>query len=126
MLTRSQNKTYSFIKDFIKKNNIAPTMAEIAEGIGIKSRGVVHRYVSALVDKSLLKLLPNRRRNIELTDNEPTTHLQILGYIAAGKPIEAISHEESIDLAGVFLGEDRFALRVKGDSMIDEGIFDGD
>ena len=126
MLTAKSVQAYHFIRRFILRHNSSPSISEVAEGIGIKSRGVVHRYVKALAENKLLNLLPNRRRNIELTGSEPLTHLPILGYIAAGKPIEAISHEESINLAGVFLGEDRFALKVKGDSMIDEGIFDGD
>ena len=127
MLTRSQDKALSFIRHFIKNNNYSPTVAEIAEGIGIKSRGVAHRYLKALARLGCIELTPNRHRNIRLLDRDHRNKkLPLIGYIAAGQPIEAIPQQETIDLAGVFLGEQRYALRVKGDSMIDEGIFDGD
>lgn len=128
MLTLSQRKTFDFIKRFIAQNNYAPTAAEIAKGIGIKSRGVVHRYLKVLQEAGLIKLIPKRHRNIQLADsaNEVWHGLPLIGEIAAGQPIEAITQHETIDVMNVFLGENRFALRVKGDSMIEEGIFDGD
>lgn len=125
LLTLSQNKTLQFIQSFIKQNGYSPTIAEIAVGIGIKSRGVVHRYVSALVQQGLLELVPGRRRNIQLR-KQPSNLLPLVGRIAAGKPIEAIKNDEAIDVLNIFLGEGRYALKVKGDSMIDEGILDGD
>jgi len=128
MATRRQTKTYEFIEHFIDQYGHAPTMAEIAEGIGIKSRGVVHRYVQALIDEGLIKSLPNRHRNIQLvkaTASKPTC-LPLVGYIAAGRPIEAIMQHETIDIADAFLGDKCFALRVKGNSMIESGIYNGD
>lgn len=128
MLTLSQRKTLEFIQKFISANDYAPTAAEIATGIGIKSRGVVHRYLKALQDMGYLSLTPNRHRNIVLRQTlaANANHLPLLGAIAAGSPIEAIEQHESIDVMGLFLGDNRFALRVKGSSMIDEGILDGD
>lgn len=124
MLTLSQNKALQFIQSYFKKHGYSPTMAEIAKGIGIKSRGVVHRYVSALVDEGLVQLESGRRRNIKLRQN--TSTLALVGCIAAGKPIEAIAEHETLDIVNLFIGPNRYALKVKGDSMIDEGIFDGD
>ena len=115
----------------MEKEGHAPTASEIAEGIGIKSRGVVHRYLRALEAENVLHLLPKKHRNIQLLEgvlqgpaaNQP---LSLIGAIAAGQPIEAIVDHDPINIADIFLGENRYALRVKGDSMIDEGIFDGD
>lgn len=131
MLTLSQRKTHSFIKTYFKKHGHAPTAAEIAEGIGIKSRGVVHRYLKALVKAGHIALTPNRHRNIRLLSSiqnvfSGSSTLPLVGTIAAGAPIEAIPQQESIDVASIFLGANRYALKVKGDSMIDEGILDGD
>jgi repressor LexA len=125
MLTLSQRKVYEFIKKFIQEFNYSPTMSEIASGIGIQSRGVIHRYVGALVQAGLVHLEPRRRRNIRLL-NEPSNVLVIKGRIAAGTPIEAITDNEVLDIVNIFLGTSRYALKVKGNSMIDEGILDGD
>ena len=124
MLTAVQHKTYQFIKKFITKYGYAPTTAEIATGIGIKSRGVVHRYVQALAEKAMIKTTPNRRRNIQLM--EAANAIPLVGCIAAGQPIEAIPQRETIDVVNIFMGPNRYALKVKGDSMIDDGILDGD
>jgi repressor LexA len=126
MLTLSQIKTYQFIKNFIKQYHHSPTAAEIAKGIGIQSRGVVHRYLKALAAAGRIELLPNRHRNILLCDNEHPNAIPLVGCIAAGKPIEAISQDESVDMLNLFTGPNRFGLKVKGDSMVDEGIMDGD
>lgn len=127
MLTLAQHNVYRFIQDFIEKNQYSPTTAEIAEGIGIKSRGVVHRYLKALVDAGHIDLEPNRKRNIRLKEeNKMDYQLPLLGKIAAGMPIEAVHDNESVDIASMFLTPGRYALRVKGNSMIDEGIHDGD
>lgn len=126
MLTLTQNKTYQFIQKYILEHGYSPTMAEIAEGIGITSRGVVHRYVNALVMNGLIELTPRRRRNIHLVDQSPTYFLPLVGKIAAGKPIEAIEDRETVDIMNIFLGPGRYALKVQGDSMIEEGILDGD
>jgi len=124
-LTQSQLKTYHFIQRFMEKHQHAPTAAEIAEGIGIQSRGVVHRYLKALVKSGHIRLLPNRHRNIVLNKGSSTS-IPLKGYIAAGRPIEAIAQEEHIDFKDIFAGPERFALQVKGESMIEEGIMDGD
>lgn len=128
MLTLSQRKTYAFIQKFFGENDYAPTAAEIAQGIGIKSRGVVHRYLKALASEGLIRLLPKRHRNIQLVASSLmcADQLPLMGVIAAGQPIEAIEQHEAVDVASIFLGPNRYALKVQGDSMIDEGIFDGD
>jgi repressor LexA len=127
MLTLSQRKTYEFVKQYFHHNHYAPTAAEVAQGIGIQSRGVVHRYLKALADKGYIRLTPNRHRNIQLLARDASSpSIPLMGAIAAGRPIEAVAQQEAIDVAQIFLGVNRYALRVKGDSMIDEGILDGD
>jgi repressor LexA len=128
MLTLGQRRTYDFIKKFLGENDYAPTAAEIAAGTGIKSRGVVHRYLKALAAAGKIHLTPKRHRNISLINEviAGIKSLPLVGAIAAGCPIEAITDADPIDVSKIFLGEQRYALKVRGDSMIDEGIFDGD
>jgi len=127
MLTPSQHKTLNFIRQFIAHSGHAPSLTEIAEGIGIQSKGVAHRYVKALAEEGFLFLHPGRKRGIELVDSASDKRLTIplLGKIAAGHPIEAIPGQEMLDLSTLY-GPNRYALRVSGDSMIDAGILDGD
>ncbi|MGE3920639.1 MAG: transcriptional repressor LexA [Gammaproteobacteria bacterium] len=127
-LTAKEQETYQFIEQYVFRNNIAPTEREIAEGIGIHSRGVVHRYVTALANKGLLELTPNRRRNIRLQSVSSANPLEIpiLGQIAAGRPIEAIAQHKTLNIADKLLGTNRFLLQVKGDSMMGDNICDGD
>ena len=128
MLTLGQRRTYDFIKKFLAEHDYAPTAAEIAAGTGIKSRGVVHRYLKALAAAGKIHLTPKRHRNISLINEAIVAgrSLPLIGAIAAGSPIEALADADPIDLSKIFLGDKRYALTVKGDSMIDEGIFDGD
>ena len=127
MLSTRQQDTYRFIRDYLFSHGHAPLLTEIAEGLGISSKGVVHRHVQALAEAGLIELLPGRHRGTRLTDREaavPT--LPLLGKIAAGRPIEAIPGQDEVNLADFFLGAERFVLRVQGDSMIEAGILDGD
>ena len=128
MLTRAQHKTLSFIRHFIARHDCAPTLSEIAAGLGLRSKGSLHKHVQALAEAGYLKVHSGRQRGIELTRfAEQQLHsLPFLGRIAAGQPIEAIPGEDTLNLTEFLLGPDRFALRVTGDSMIDAGILDGD
>lgn len=129
ILTLSQRRTLDFIIQYFQSHNHAPTAAEIAAGTGIQSRGVVHRYLRALEAAGHIKLQPRRHRNIELClerGSRQATAIQLIGQIAAGAPIEALESIEILDMQSVFVGEGRFALRVKGHSMVEEGILDGD
>ena len=130
MLTIMQIKVYRFIESFYDQHGYAPTTAEIAEAIGIQSRGVAYRYIKALSQAGYIQLIEGKKRNIKLSSSRPlsSTHarLPLLGKIAAGQPIEAVVDEESIDVASLFVMPGRYVLRVQGDSMVDEGILDGD
>ena len=127
-LPDNQRTVLSFIQRYIARHDVAPKLQEIAEGIGINSRGVAHRYVQALVDTGFLAIDKGRHRGIRLLRGNPQQRentLPLLGKIAAGKPIEAIPGEDEINLND-FFGRNTFAIRVQGDSMIDAGIFDDD
>jgi repressor LexA len=127
MLTPTQDRTLTFIRRYLKRRGYAPSLIEIAEGIGITSKGTAHRHVQALAEAGVIRLIAGRKRGIELVDEETLskTSLPLLGRIAAGQPIEAIAGQERLELNDLF-GPDRYALQVKGDSMIDVGILDGD
>jgi repressor LexA len=127
MLSTRQQDTYRFIRDYITRHGRAPLLEEIAQGLGIRSKGVVHRYVQALAEEGVIELLPGRHRGILLSDKQagqPT--LPLLGRIAAGQPIEAIPGQDEVNLAEFFIGANRFLLKVQGDSMVEAGILDGD
>ena len=126
MLTSRQRKTLSVICSYIRRNGFSPSFSEIAQGLGIKSRGVVHRYVHALENAGYINLIPGRQRNIQLIEETKTNTLPMLGQIAAGQPIEAIEEINSIDPSEELYGENRYALKIKGESMIDIGIHNGD
>ncbi len=128
MLTRQQQNTLQYIEKFIADNGFSPSLIEIAEGIGIASKGVVHRYVQALIQQGYLRMNSGRHRGLELVspEAEDVLALPFVGKIAAGHPIEAIENYDTIDIGEMLLGPGRFALKVQGDSMIDAGILDGD
>ena len=128
MITHSQQRTLDFIQAYILRNGHAPTYPEIAEGIGIQSQGTAHRYVKALVDLGYLLNEEGSHRGLRLPDEEMEQGMSIplLGKIAAGQPIEAIAGYDSINLNQMFGGDNRYALKVNGESMIELGILDGD
>ena len=125
MLTEREKDTLSFITSYYIKERKAPLLTEIAEGLGIRSKGVVHRYVSALERQGYIIRNP-KTRGIELADNRDVDNLPLLGRIAAGKPIEAIEDKSLVNFAHLLGGANRYVLQVKGHSMIDEGIRNGD
>ena len=131
MLSKREQDTYDFICNYLAEQQQGPLLDEIASGLGIRSRGVVHRYVQTLAQAGLIDLMQGRHRGIRLPEEEPARDpnapvLPFLGKIAAGLPIEAIPDQEEINLADFFLGPNRFVLRVQGESMIEAGIMPGD
>lgn len=131
MVTSRQRDVYRFIQGFIVRHGHGPLLTEIAEGIGIQSKGTVHRYVASLAAAGLIEIVAGRHRGIRLCsqdqdDAQQGMSLPLVGRIAAGRPIEAIPGDEHINLADFFMGPNRFVLRVQGDSMVEAGILDGD
>jgi len=140
MLTFQQEKLLKFIIDYQKQNNVTPSFDEMKDGLDLKSKSGIHRIVSALEERGYIKKLNNRARaieiikNVNLIDTESGKNknniisIPILGKIAAGLPIEAISDNTNyIELPETLLKKgEYFILNVEGDSMIEAGIYDGD
>lgn len=126
MVTPTQHKIYLYIKHYLSKHGYAPSLQEIAHGIGIKSRSLICRYVQALQQAGRLENIGEGYRRIRLIEQENKNSVPLLGKIAAGVPIEAIPQEEHLVITDLLVGPNRYALLVKGDSMVDEGILDGD
>tara|TARA_B100000035_G_scaffold115878_1_gene98200 strand:+ start:305 stop:907 length:603 start_codon:yes stop_codon:yes gene_type:complete len=125
ILTSKEQEAYDFIHRYSKKHGKYPLLIEIAKGIGIKSKGVAHRYVKSLEKAGKISKYSNKHRGISIVDKGPL-FLKSLGNIAAGGPIEAITDKQRIELEYLFTNKKSYALKVKGDSMIDAGINDGD
>tara|TARA_B100000614_G_scaffold258776_1_gene281942 strand:- start:17 stop:613 length:597 start_codon:yes stop_codon:yes gene_type:complete len=128
MLTRKEQQTFDFITKYHKKFGEPPLLRQIAEGIGIKSKGVAHRYVEALVKERKIKKLPYRHRGNIINQKKSLNGLRIksFGKIVAGSPIDAVSDKDIIELDHIFSNEKCFALKVQGNSMIEAGVNDGD
>ena len=128
MPTLLEKRILNFIHAFIIKHGHSPTLVEIGNAMDINSKGTIHRYVQNLRNKGMLAQPERGWRGIRLADDalSNSTTLPLVGRIAAGQPIEAIHNQEEINLSEMFVGKDRFALQIKGDSMIDIGILDGD
>jgi len=128
-LTPKQEKVLNFIRKRVGER-LPPTIREIGEELGFKSTGTVRDYLKALMQKGLVRRMNNKSRAIELTERA-SFKIPIIGTIMAGKPNLAYEEIQGyVDADDLFLGrlgfDDVFALRVKGDSMIDAGILDGD
>ena len=137
MLTHQQEKLLQFINNFQIKSNVTPSFDEMKDGLGLKSKSGIHRILSALEERGYIRKLNNRARAIEVLkfpknktnySNNNSITIPILGKIAAGHPIEAITDNTNyIDIPQSLLGKgEYFLLEVEGDSMINAGIFDGD
>lgn len=128
-MTPLQNKICSFIQQYIIENQYSPSYSEIATGVGMspKSKGVISRYIHDLVKAGMLTLEKGYRRvSVAQNDIPIPLALPFLGRIAAGSPIEAITHHQTLNLGSLLKSADHFILEVNGDSMMDEGILSGD
>ncbi|KAB2962695.1 MAG: transcriptional repressor LexA [Thermoanaerobaculia bacterium] len=133
-LTERQKAILDFILEFRCQHGIAPTHREICERFGFSSYGTAYKHLKLLAEKGFLKRDRHQRRGLELlpsagVDEEVGAELPFLGRIAAGRPIEAVTSREAIGVPRLLFGErlqDHYVLRVTGESMIEEGIHDGD
>ena len=127
-LTRRQKEVYEFVRSFLDREGYAPSLEEIAAHFGLSSVATVHKHIQNLVEKGLLRKSWNRSRSLELAERstEPL-RIPLLGRVAAGQPIEAISVEDSIGVpADLVANRSCFALQVQGESMVEDHILDGD
>lgn len=128
-LTDRQQEVLDCIRNFIQETGMAPTRAEIAEQMGFQSKNAAADHLRALERKQVIKLYNDRSRGIQLLDEDwDENSLPIVGQVAAGTPIDAIeNHEGSLPVPpSLFRSRPTYLLRVRGDSMIDAGILDGD
>lgn len=128
-LTRRQQEIYEYLQAHLDEFPHPPTLDELCTALGLSSKGSLHKQVQALIDAGLVAPMNNRRRGIRLIEQESEENqgLPFLGYIAAGQPIEAVEQHEPIQVPEfLHTSGPCYVLRVKGDSMIDEGILDGD
>ncbi len=136
-ITKRQRQVYDFIHDFVQQHGYSPSFEEIGAGMGLSSLATVHKHVSNLEMKGLLKRDYNRSRSIDVLPMRGLMKrmgarapaeltLPLLGRIAAGQPIEAVAQPETISLGDITRSKDVFVLQVKGESMRDEHIVDGD
>ena len=128
-LTRRQAEILAFITEYADAHGYAPTLQEIGRRFGLSSVATVHKHVSQLVAKGHLRRGRNRSRDLTPVRSraESGRRVPLLGLVAAGRPVEPFTVHEDINLPEDWLGRGRtYALRVRGESMIDEQIRDGD
>ena len=149
MLTAKQRELLQFIHDRLKQSGVSPSFDEMREALDLKSKSGVHRLVSALEERQFIRRLPNRARALEVlkmpetvsptiaaalatkavvpAPANDTIDIPLHGRIAAGTPIEALQGTENFSVPAALLGPgEHYALEVSGDSMVEEGILDGD
>jgi repressor LexA len=127
-LTKRQKEILTFIKDYRESFGYAPTFQEIASHFKFSSKGTVYKHIKNLMEKGFIHHEWNRNRAIVVKEEKPfMTELPLLGYVQAGQPIEAVTQKDSISVPPDMLRSGlHYVLQVKGDSMIDEQIRDGD
>lgn len=128
MLTRKQKEVYDYICAYIEEHSVSPTQAEIQDYFGFKSLGSVQDYIKYLINAGVLKNDPNAVRGLVPAEvSEPSIDIPMLGTVAAGVPIEVIERTETIAVPRSMIRQGtHFALTVKGQSMIEDGILEGD
>ena len=131
-LTRRQQEIYEYLLENLHKFPRPPTLDELCSALGLSSRGSLHKQLQALIEAGLIEPMHNKRRGVRLTRapqqaEREEKELPLYGRIAAGQPIEAIADQQTIAVPPLLCTEKPcYVLEVKGDSMIDEGILDGD
>lgn len=131
---RRQKQILTFLENYIRKNEHAPTLAEIAKSLGVKSLATVHEHLETLERKGLIKKSSGLVRGIELIDKKIShivagVDLPVLGFIAAGVPIEPYTDPNAtfaVSPEMISPNKKSYVLQVKGESMIEDGILDGD
>jgi len=129
-LTKRQREILDYLNEFIEDRGYAPSLDEIGRRFGLSSLATVHKHLTNLEEKGFIRRAWNRSRSVELVTTPlggRAIDLPLLGYVAAGTPIEAVVTNETVTVPEDLVGQrDTYALRVRGSSMIDEHIRDGD
>lgn len=128
-LTRRQQAILEYLRESQLRQTHPPTLDELCSALGLRSRGSMHKHVTALVQAGYLEPLSGKQRGVRLSEakeDDPRT-LPLLGRIAAGRPIEAVQDSQELEVPRQLRGKGRcYVLQVRGDSMIDDGILDDD
>jgi repressor LexA len=129
-LTKRQREILDYLNEFIQRHGYAPSLEEIGRKFSLSSLATVHKHLTNLQEKGFIKRAWNRSRSVELVPTRAAgraVELPMLGYVAAGMPIEAVASNETMSVPEDLVGSrDTYVLRVRGNSMIDEQIRDGD
>ena len=129
-LTKRQREILDYLNEFIQQHGYAPSLEAIGRRFRLSSLATLHKHLTNLQDKGFIRRAWNRSRSVELVPTRVgsrAVELPMLGFVAAGAPIEAVANNETIAVPEGIAGKrDSYVLRVKGDSMIDEQIRDGD
>jgi repressor LexA len=128
-VTRRQKEVIDFISGFVQREGYSPSFEEIARGLNLSSLATVHKHVTNLQAKGLLQRGHNRSRSIDILSQRGKARndrMPLLGRIAAGSPVESVAGSESIAMSDIVGNRDVYALQVRGESMRDEHILDGD
>jgi len=129
-LTKRQREILDYLSEFIQRHGYAPSLEEIGRQFNLSSLATVHKHLTNLQEKGFIRRAWNRSRSVELVPARVggrAIELPMLGFVAAGVPIEAVPGSETIAVPESMAGKrDSYVLRVRGDSMIDEQIRDGD
>ena len=137
MLTRKQKELFDYLKSYMSNNHISPSFEEMKHAVNLKSKSGIHRLITSLEQRGFIKRLKHKARAMEIIDKDSngninsleSVNIPLIGAIAAGEAIEAIENSNefiSIPTSMTSPNAKYFGLKVKGLSMIDEGIFDGD
>jgi repressor LexA len=127
-LTRRQKEILDFLREYRRLHGMSPTQREIREHFGLSSFGTVQKHLKRLAEKGALSRQDNRSRSLVPSSGDVLVQaIPLLGLVAAGQPIEPFPQEETIEVPPALLGRgEHYVLRVRGDSMVDDGIHDGD
>jgi repressor LexA len=129
-LTKRQREILDYLNEFIQQHGYAPSLEEIGRRFNLSSLATVHKHLTNLQEKGFIRRAWNRSRSVEVVPTRSggrALELPMLGFVAAGHPIEAVPGNETISVPESLAGKrDSYVLRVRGDSMIDEQIRDGD
>ena len=137
MLTKKQKELYDYLKNYITNNQISPSFEEMKSAVNLKSKSGIHRLITSLEERGFIKRLKHKARAMEIINKETnykgsasnSIDIPLIGAIAAGEAIEAIENADefvSVPSSMTSPNAKYFGLKVKGLSMIDKGIFDGD
>ena len=126
-LTRRQAAVLAWLREHRRRGGRPPSLGDVCRGLGLRSRGSLHKHMHALVEAGFVEPMRGKKRGVRLRGDVAGERVPLVGAIAAGRPIEAVETPDQVEVPASLRGEEPcFALRVRGDSMVEDGILDGD